>query len=405
MGEKTFTYGSVCSGIEAATVAWHPLGWKPAFFSEIDAFPRAVLAHHYPDVPLHGDFTTIQDGDYDPIDLLVGGTPCQGLSVAGRRGGLRDDRSVLALEYSLLADRLRPRWLAWENVPGAFTTRDDEDDDAIPGEDFAAFLSTLVRWSVQVPEGSFKNSGVLASGPVDGAYGVAWRVLDAQFAGVPQRRRRIFVVGHLGDWRPAAAVLFERESLSRCFAPSRDEGSRVAHTLTRGAESSGKGGYAGRRQEDDFNLIPVAFGGNNTAGPIDVATAVTAHGGPHGRLDFDSETFIVQAFDRRGREGGAQLEGPHDSANIRAATGGSSSSYLAFFTKLWWAIRRLTPLEKERLQGFPDQYTNIIWNGRKASDGARGKALGNSMAVPVMTWIGQRIAAVEAMLETMRAAA
>lgn len=402
---RPFSYGSVCSGIEAATVAWHPLGWKPAFFSEIEAFPRAVLAHHYPDVPLHGDFTTIQDGEYEPIDLLVGGTPCQGLSVAGRRGGLRDDRSVLALEYSCLADRLRPRWLVWENVPGAFSTRDDDDAEAVAGEDFAAFLSTLVRWSVQVPEGGFKNAGILAPGPVDGAYGVAWRVLDARFAGVPQRRRRIFAVGYLGDWRRAAAVLFERESLSGSAPPPGRAGARTAATLTRGAESSGRGGYAGRRQEDDVNLIPVAFGGNNTAGPIDIATAVTAHGGPHGRLDFDSETFIVQAFDRRGREGGAQFEGPHETANIRAAAGGSSSSYLAFFSKLWWAVRRLMPVEKERLQGFPDGYTDIRWANRSASDGARGKALGNSMAVPVMSWIGQRIAVVEAIQQAHEAAA
>ena len=115
-------YGSVCSDIEAATAAWHPLGWEPAFFSEIEPFPRAVLSHHYPDVPLHGDFTTIQENEYGPIDLLVGGTPCQSFSVAGLRGGLGDDRGNLALEFLRLADRTRPRWVVWENVPGVLSS-------------------------------------------------------------------------------------------------------------------------------------------------------------------------------------------------------------------------------------------------------------------------------------------
>src|SRR3954469_13800064 len=110
-------FGSVCSGIEAASVAWHPLGWRAAFLSEIEPFPRAVLQHHYPTVPLHGDFTTIQAGEYDPIDLLVGGTPCQSFSIAGLRGGLADERGNLALEFLALAGRLRPRWIVWENVP------------------------------------------------------------------------------------------------------------------------------------------------------------------------------------------------------------------------------------------------------------------------------------------------
>ena len=129
-------YGSVCSGIEAATMAWHPLGWKPSFFSEIDPFPRAVLAHHYPDVPLHHDFTTIKAGDYDSIDLLVGGTPCQSFSIAGLRGGLDDDRGNLALEYLRLADRLRPRWLVWENVPVVLSSNS--------GRDFGSILGGMV---------------------------------------------------------------------------------------------------------------------------------------------------------------------------------------------------------------------------------------------------------------------
>jgi DNA (cytosine-5)-methyltransferase 1 len=176
-------YLSICSGIEAATVAWHPLGWEAAAFAEIDPFARAVLAHHYPAVPLHGDFTTIKDGDYGAIDLLVGGTPCQSFSIAGLRKGLDDDRGNLTLEYIRLAERLRPRWLVWENVPGVLSIDG--------GRTFGAFLGGLAECG----------------------YGFAYRILDAQYFGVPQRRRRVFVVGYLGDWRPPAAVFLEPEGL------------------------------------------------------------------------------------------------------------------------------------------------------------------------------------------------
>lgn len=148
-------YGSVCSGIEAATVAWHLLGWKPAFFSEIEKFPCAVLQYHYPHVPLHGDFTTIQKDDYEPIDLLVGGTPCQSFSVAGLRGGLDDERGGLAMEFVELAKRIRARWIVWENVPGVLSSG--------RGYDFGAFIGALAKCG----------------------YGFAYRVLDAQYFGAP----------------------------------------------------------------------------------------------------------------------------------------------------------------------------------------------------------------------------
>lgn len=205
-------YGSVCSGIEAATAAWHPLGWRPSFFSEIEAFPRSVLAHHYPDVPLHGDFTTIEADQYEPIDLLVGGTPCQSFSIAGLRGGLADDRGNLALEFLRLAQRTRPKWLVWENVPGVLSSNG--------GRDFGAILA----------------------GMVECGYGFAYRVLDAQYFGVAQRRRRVFVVGCLGDWRRAAAVLFERHSLQGHSAPRREKGQAVAGAIARCSFSGGAGG-------------------------------------------------------------------------------------------------------------------------------------------------------------------
>gem|GEM_PF-731821 len=257
----TLVYGSICSGIEAASVAWHPLGWKASFFSEIEPFPRAVLAHRWPDVPCHGDFTTIQDGQYEPIDLLVGGTPCQSFSIAGLRGGLEDDRGNLSLEYCRLAQRLRPRWLVWENVPGVLSSNG--------GRDFGAILGAM---------------GELG-------YGVAYRILDAQFFGVPQRRRRIILVGYLGDWRPAAKVLFEPESLRGDPAPRRQAGQGVAPTIS--ACPSGGGGLG-----TDFDCD----------GGLIVSTGSTSHclnAGGMGRQDFETETLI--AYPLR-----AQAQSAHD---------------------------------------------------------------------------------------------
>jgi len=201
-------YGSVCSGIEAATMAWHHMDWEPAFFSEIDAFPTAVLQHHYPDVPCHGDFTTIKEDEYGPIDLLVGGTPCQSFSIAGLRGGMDDERGNLALEFIRLAQRKRPQWLVWENVPGVLSSNG--------GRDFGSFLGALAEIG----------------------YGFAYRVLDAQYFGVAQRRRRVFVVGYLGDWRRAAAVLFERESLSGILRRAEKRGKKLPPLLRSALEAT-----------------------------------------------------------------------------------------------------------------------------------------------------------------------
>ena len=187
-------YGSVCSGIEAASVAWHPLGWEPQWFSEIEHFPSEVLKYRFPDVPNLGDMTQLNQNpvfNEQPIDLLVGGTPCQSFSVAGLRKGLADPRGNLMLAFLSIADKRRPKWILWENVPGVLSSNG--------GRDFGTFLTAL------------GNIG----------YGFAYRVLDAQYFGVAQRRRRVFVVGYLGDWRPAAAVLFESESLQRDSKPSR----------------------------------------------------------------------------------------------------------------------------------------------------------------------------------------
>lgn len=310
----TVRYLSVCSGIEAATVAWHDLGWKPAGFSEIEKFPSALLTHHYPRVTNFGDMTNYNEWNInEPINLLVGGTPCQSFSVAGLRKGLADPRGNLALVYLGIADRFKPKWIVWENVPGVLSSNG--------GRDFGAFLGALEELG----------------------YGFAYRVLDAQYFGVPQRRRRVFVVGCLGGWRSAAAVLFERESLSGDPAPSRSERKDItSFTSSSFAQySEGVGTVRAFYENHPADSRVTDMG--------EVCTTVTSRWG----------------------------------------TGGGNVPY----AQKGMQVRRLTPMECERLQGFPDNYTNIP----NASDSHRYKALGNSMAVPVMKWIGKRIAKVDAL--------
>jgi DNA (cytosine-5)-methyltransferase 1 len=464
-------YLSVCSGIEAATMAWHPLGWEPVAFSEIEAFPSAVLAHHYPDVPNLGDMTKFQEWpDLEP-DVLVGGTPCQSFSVAGLRKGLDDPRGNLMLTYLAIAHRYRPRWVVWENVPGVLSSN--------KGRDFASLLRGLAELG----------------------YGWAYRILDAQYFGVPQRRRRVFVVGCLGSWQRAAAVLFERASLCGHPAPRRETRKDVATTIaarTRGGGGLGSdfdcdggliagcmehqahggittqaalSGYitpiacdvadsltVGANQTTDFvgdvvahslrasgfdasedgtgrgtPLVPIVMptlrcGGNDHADhhnivPIAFNWQASGKQTTLGANTLGANTSQAVAFNLRGRDGGAMPE-VSDVASLRAASGGSSRSYVG---AIGWSeeltahhdlagtvqrggdggrhegvmtpamqVRRLTPRECERLQGFPDDYTLITHRKKPAADDPRYKALGNSMAVPVMAWIGRRIAAVNA---------
>lgn len=388
-------YLSAFSGIETATVAWQPLGWVPVAFAEVAKFPCAVLALHYPDVPNWGDVRNYKEWPHATVDVLIGGSPCQSFSVAGHRSGLADARGSLAFSYFAIAQRYTPRWLVFENVPGILS--------AHKGADFGTILTILAELG----------------------YGYAWRVLDAQFVrvdglerAVPQRRRRVFVVGYLGDYRRAAAVLFERESLCGSAPPRRETWQDAAAAIAPSLVRSGRGV---ERIGDPRGQDPlIAFGGNNGSGSIEVATAVNAHASASRRLDFESETFIAvaetvtaswhrsngakagrnsglinpviepQAFDMRGRDQGSQLEGPHDTACMRAADGGSSRSYVAGHR-----IRRLLPLECERLQGLPDDYTLIPYHGRLAADGPRYRALGEAFAVNVVRWIGRRIEYVE----------
>ena len=424
-------YGSVCSGIEAATAAWHHMGWEAAFFSEIEKFPCAVLEHHYPDVPLHGDFTTIKENEYGKIDLLVGGTPCQSFSVAGLRGGLDDDRGNLALEFCRLAQREQPRWIVWENVPGVLSSNG--------GRDFGSILGALE----------------------DLGYGLAYRVLDAQYFGVAQRRRRVFVVGYLGDWRPAAAVLFERHSMSGHPAPSRQARQEAAGAAETGAGGSGGGGGTrpdlagpltagmhkgprGTEAVESGHVVAYRTTGNagcyetgDAVGALTTATDPNCHVMTVGTLrahhpgtagvqsDTDHLVTVEPAIGwseeltasvdlagtiQRGGSGGR-----HDGVMVPPQTfqptadcltaaygtkwnGNASATNGSLFAQQQSTVRRLTPTECERLQGFPDNFTAIPWRKKGAEDcpdGPRYKALGNSMAVPVMRWIGERIQMIE----------
>lgn len=476
-------YGSVCSGIEAASVAWESLGWLPAWFAEIEAFPSAVLAHHWPDVANLGDMTKIaaavRAGDVSAPDVLVGGTPCQAFSIAGLRNGLDDERGQLTLSYVELAnaidDKRRERGedeaiIVWENVPGVLSSKDNA---------FGCFLAGLAGESseLQPAGGKWTHAGCV-SGP---QRIIAWRVLDAQFFGVAQRRRRVFVVASARKGFDPAAVLFELDSVRRDSAPRRETQKAVAALTARGVGTCGaddnqaqagyliaqcangdvshtlKGeGFDGSEDGTGRGVPVVAFGGGNTSGNIDVAACLTAKGQ---RIDFEVETFAVHgtqdpdtncelahtlgrnngqenaciafSYKDNGADATSDLSptiraGNHDKSHANSGqppaiayafkagqgakaggigyaeeqsptlTSASSGTNLAPAVMHGVAVRRLTPNECERLQGFPDNHTMISWRGKDAAecpDGPRYKAIGNSMAVPVMRWIGERIAA------------
>ena len=479
-------YLSVCSGIEAASKAWEPIGWEPVAFSEIEPFPSAVLKHHWPKVPNLGDMSkyeqwNIQSGS---VDLLVGGTPCQSFSVAGLRQGLKDPRGNLMLTYLAIAERLKPRWLVWENVPGVLSSNG--------GKDFGSFLGAL---------------GELG-------YEWAYRVLDAQWFGVAQRRRRVFVVAHLGKGNLAAKVLFESESVRRDTAPSREARKGIATNVAPSLTASNDPSRSPQSSEvtQQVNAVMQAIAEREVCGCL--SDGAHMGGGLNGQDAYSGRIMAVanaipihdQATRNAGKRGDKQdgkgnglgvgkpgdpcptltkgdkhavlyenhpndsrVTGPHDvapSCVSRYGTGGGNVPLVQEGVDLYnqaltgdvhcplrtagghgapaalvqetiafepgiatregsdsrfvkelsptlrkemgdnqvavsdnrMAVRRLTPRECERLQGFPDDHTMIPRRNKPADqcpDGPRYKALGNSMAVPCMAWIGKRIDAVE----------
>ena len=525
-------YGSVCSGVEAATLAWAPLGWRAVFFAEVEPFPAAVLQQRFgatrpkrpllpseaetendrkqreswrkqiadlPEggtIPNLGDFTRITTEDYhEPIDLLVGGTPCQSYSIAGLRKGLADPRGNLALEFVRLAYRAGVRWTVWENVPGVLSSGE--------GKDFASFLSLLCGWEVCVPHGGWRRCGIVT--PAPGCFGLAWRILDAQYTrvaefprAVPQRRRRIFVIGYLGSWLHPAAVLFDgemrggdtppcrtkRQAASACTEGGIDttksirvragrsedtqwwDGGDHAGTLTgtsdrqlmpdkgrlqcviepavehkaigigRDAFNQGRNAKYGISLADDvqptltsrgpgavsfedpLECKPVGFikndaGGekqgfwddtfptlrsealpavayNDTFGDANGTESVPVDSAECVPLDLRNATRDPAKKDEQNRQGAGVGE---DGAPMNTLTGSSVPG-------VGWraTVRRLLPVECERLMGFPDNHTRIAWKGKpeeECPDAPRYKACGNSMCVNVMAWIGHRIQEVE----------
>ncbi|MCC4607813.1 DNA cytosine methyltransferase [Xanthomonas campestris pv. zinniae] len=467
-------YGSVCSGIEAVSLAWEPLGLMPAWFAETDPFASAVLAHRHPRVPNLGDMTQlahrIRAQAIAAPDILVGGTPCQSFSVAGARQGLADPRGALTLAYVEIAnaiDQVRtrshrpPATLVWENVPGVLSDR---------GNAFGCLLGALAGEdrALEPPGPRWTNAGCV-SGP---RRRIAWRVLDAQYFGVAQRRRRVFLVASGGDHIDPAEILFEQEGVHGDPSPSRAPWQSAARTAGAGAPAAGRSSGL----ISPYGKVSITLGFGNAQGPSDVAGCLM---GAPPRWDLATETILVQsvagaishtldtanggkgsgedgtgkgvpiiAFTAQGCGGDADAErsptlraGAHRTSHANAGvvpaiafaqnwrselrwesgdgqiagtlsiglgrpgqgrtmvlqTAAHEDHYVCALeggNTAWglsWRVRRLMPRECERLQGMPDDHTLVLYRGKLAADAPRYRAIGNSMAVPCVAWLGARL--------------
>lgn len=382
-------YVSLFSGIEAASVAWIPLGWHPITYSEIEPYPSAVLTYHYPQTPNLGDITQIRWEDHDEClsaNIVVGGSPCQSFSIAGDRSGLRG-ASGLMWEYVRAVQAIRPRWLLWENVPGALSSSG--------GQDFACLLSALDELG----------------------YGLAWRVLDAQYYGVAQRRRRVYLVGSLESQR-ATEVLFEPESLCWYHQSGKEKRQAIAEKTTGSIRSANAGldcltpwDTQSRRIYDSHGVWP-PLDAREKDGTDGKAVALDYH--PQDSRIKYADQNVSQTLSARMGTGGNNVPLVQDmrpiTLQIRAGKAGGgkgpliqdnmSATLTVAQTQTLFpgdgTVRRLTPMECERLQGFPDGYTDVPFRGKPhAPDSHRYTALGNSMATPVMRWIGKRIEQVD----------
>lgn len=430
-------YGSICSGIEAATVAWHLLGWEAAWFSEIAPFPSAVLDHYYPTVPNLGDMTRltglINRGEIDAPDIVCGGTPCQAFSVSGHRRSLDDDRGNLSLVFCEVCDAVDdvrrnrgkdPAIILWENVPGVLSTHDNA---------FGCLLAGLAGESapINAPNGRWPSAGIV----VGTCRNVAWRVLDAQYFGLAQRRKRVFVISSARADIDIGQILFEFTGVQRLARPSREARQDNTRTVTHSIDNAGKQtinkeishtlkasnvetvfidhgaasdtvsmsmGAFQQRMTITTELAQTlkaqsydAIFTNVSVGVQDVSPTLRANGSPmNGTGNINSPLAFSIQGNIIGREhGGAQGAGISDE-NISYTLTTTDRHAVAFNENHVVnniKIRRLTPRECERLQGFPDDYTLIPYKGKPAGDSLRYHALGNSWAVPVVRWIGQRI--------------
>jgi DNA (cytosine-5)-methyltransferase 1 len=428
------TYGSVCSGIEAASVAWYPLGWRAEWLAEIEPFPSAVLAHRYPGTPNLGDMTKLAtmvlSGKIAAPDVLVGGTPCQAFSVAGMRQGLDDPRGALTIKYVELADAIdhvrasrgdAPAITVWENVPGVLSDK---------GNAFGCFLGALAGEDNELqPSGGRWTDAGCVYGP---KRAIAWRVLDAQYFGLAQRRRRVFVVASARQGFDPAAVLFERDSVRRDIAPSRKAAQDTAGSLTASLGRRGgvpdcastpgqlqpvtwpadiactldttfgtKQGLENQHVNAGCQLFvphnPIVVHGTQDPCVSDKAFALGRNSGQENAVCITGDithTLKAEGFD--GSEDGTGRGQPIVAATLESTAGRSrgAGTPIGMLTATTSAVRRLTPVECERLQGFPDGHTEIPWRNKPSGecpDGPRYKAIGNSKAVPVVRWIGQRI--------------
>ena len=385
-------YGSLCSGIEAASVAWEPLGWQPAWFAEIEPFPCAVLNHHWPHIPNHGDMTQlvgkILNGSVEAPDVLVGGTPCQAFSVAGLRGSLDDGRGNLTLVLIRILDAIDfirarngqpPCILVWENVPGVLNTKDNA---------FGCFLSGLAGEDMPLESAGQKwtNAGCV----LGHKRRIAWRILDAQYFGVPQRRRRVFLVASARSADPAE-ILFERQSQAENTIEGATQGQNPAAFI--------EGSFGTYRPSADGGTVKAS--GGALQGGSETLIVV------HGRQDpCTSDQAFTLDCQHSGNTNVICINGNIIDKNPEGMSGcaglGISGDGTAYTLTARAAhavldglqVRRFSPTECERLQGFPDNHTLIPWRGKPAADcpdSPRYKAIGNSMAVPVMRWIGERI--------------
>ncbi|ENX35778.1 hypothetical protein F888_03611 [Acinetobacter courvalinii] len=424
--QNSLRYGSVFSGIEAASVAWHSLGWKPAWFSEIDKFTSAVLSHHYPKVINLGDMTLIRQkistGEVVAPDVLVGGSPCQAFSISGLRKSLSDSRGELTLEYVRLANEIDenrkskgqpPAIIVWENVPGVLTTQDNA---------FGNFLAALAGegTALQPPGGRWKNAGCVFGSQRK----IAWRILDAQFFGLAQRRKRVFVIASAREGFNPCQVLFESKIMSGNLETSPSEKQKVTPSSGASAGTSfslesnnfkvpycfNSSGFSSFRENVISSTLTKsggsAQGGSETliVGTLDTqcgyqkATFQSVTAGhvivqdnpcpPH----YPKTTYCIngQTINKSERNGGRGLGILQDYSYTLTTT----NPHAIYASQNIGKPRRLMPIECERLQGFPDNYTQIPYRNKSkdlAPDGPRYAALGNSMAVPVMNWIGKRI--------------